>query len=1733
MQPNKPIKNKRPVSVRILRGVGIFLLSLIALVVLILLLLQTAPVQNFARGKIVSFLENKLQTRVEIKRLDIDFPKMLVLEGVYIQDKTKDTLLAGHQLKVDIAMWKLLDNEIQINEINLNGITAKIKRQLPDTTFNFQFIVDAFVTDQAKPATADTAAMKMAIDKIIVDKTRLVYQDVVTGNDVDVYLGHLDTRIDKFDPDNLTYDVSSIKINGLRGWVKQTAPLEVTVVNTNPAPSVANEKPQFLKFTNKETLLSDIDFAYANTVSAINSRFRFKELKLYPEAIDMEKFVVALREIQLNELDGYVTMNAAPKTDVVKLTTQNDQEIQAEYLPWKFTVGAIRLNNNRFVFNDNTQPRQRRGMDYAHLGIADLTLHADNFLFHRDTIAANITRGTMREQSGFVLNELTTDLRYTEKGAVLNDLLIRTPGTEIKRSAAIRYPSLAALQRNMGLMELNLDIDNSRIQVKDILTFAPDLAAQPAFRNPNSTIYLNSRITGSVASLNIQELQLRGFQNTSVDLSGTIANATNPDNVSANLNIRNISTTRGDILSFVPSGSIPSNITLPERISLNGIVRGGMKSAYANVNIGSSLGGAKIHGRINNATNPNTASYAADVSTTGLNVGRLIQQPETIGRITAGFTVRGTGFDPERANAKISGIVRSAEYNKYTYKNLRLDAALARQRFSANANIVDPNIHLALQAEGDLAGELPGFRVTADIDSIKTGPLNLTPDPMIYRGRVVANFPEFNMDALNGEIYMTNSLLVANNQRVKLDSLEVVAHYENNQQLITAKTDFVNATISGQYKLVQLGDVFIDVIQPYYAINTGGKKTLPDPYDFTIDAVVFDHPTLRAFVPDLTRLDEVRINATLSSSDGINAKVAAPFVALGPNKIEGLNLTAVTQGGKLQVLTNVDEISNGTAITMLGTRVTANIADNKVDFALRIGDRSDRNKYMLQGLLSQEPGDVFALTLRPDSLVLNYEPWSINNNNLIRFGPTLVNASNFDLSKGNQHLIINSQGTAANSPMEVRFSDFRLATLTAFVQTDSLLADGTLNGNVLLRNLTTLPNFTTDLTINNLAIYRDTIGDLNAKIDNSNSNVFATNVTITGRGNDVALTGNYYLKPQNNSNIDLNLAIRSLQMNTLEGASMGNIRNASGYLSGNVKIGGTAASPDIDGKINFNDTRMVISMLGSEFKIDNEALVLVDNEGLTLNRFTIRDSADSRLTLNGSILTKNYLNYKLDLTVRARNFMALNNTKKDNELYYGRLFFDTNLRITGTETEPVIDGTLRINEDTRLWVVLPQAQPGVVEREGIVMFIDKDDPLSDSLFLAAIDTLNKTAIMGMDLSANIEVDKGAQLNLVIDEANGDFVNLQGEAILTGGIDPSGKMTLAGTYELESGSYEMSFNFIRRRFDILKGSKITWTGEPTDAMLDVTAVYVANTSAIELVQDQIVQARNDARYRQKLPFEVHLMMDGQLMTPVLTFDIVLPEESSVRIDNEIAGQVELRLNQLKSEPSELNKQVFALLLLNRFISENPFETAGGDGNSMAGSLARQSVSKILTEQLNNLTDKLIAGVDINFDVVSSEDYTSGQLRNRTDLNVAVSKRLLNDRLNVSVGKMFELEGGQKTAQTGAGNTATAPDISVEYYLTQDGRYLLRAYRRNEYEGVVEGYVLETGVGFAMNVDYNRFKEIFEMRKSRRAMARERRDRRKEEKTSQPPERSANQPLGSTGYRRPDPALDNTRKDENEN
>jgi len=1666
MQSNKKIEpKKRSLGKRLLKIFLIIVGSFVGLVIIILLLIQTGPVQNFARKKIVTYLENKLKTRVAIAGLDIDFPKILVLKGVYIEDQLKDTLVSGKEIKVDIDMFKLVKGAILINEINLNKITLKLKRSLPDTTFNFQFIVNVFSSPDAAPST-DTSSLSIAIRNIVINKTRIVFKDVVSGNDADVYLDHFDTRIASIDLEKLAFNIPSINLSGVRGSIKQFAPLYVTTTT---------EEPIDFSFANGSTKLADINLQYENEVNKLSTNIDLKKTSLTSTSFNLLASFIDIKSVAVNGLSTAVVLGK-PTTPI----TTADSIATTDSLPWKIKIGDITIDNNNLSFDNALQPAISMGMDYAHLRLSGVALHLNDFYFANNIISGQVTKGTLADKSGFILTDLQTKFSYTSTGVALNGLLVKTPGTTLQKSAVISYPSLAALQTNSGLMQLNVDLADSKVRVKDILLLAPFLAGQPALKNPNDVWYIDGKITGRVSNLYIEKFKFSGLGSTRLNMSGTVAGLPDPNKVSGNLLINNFYTTRKDIQMLAPPGTIPSNISLPATMALKGRVNGSIKQAMANLTLTTDLGIAKLQGNIANATDMVNARYNASMQLNRINLGIILQKPDTLGIFTGNLQVKGRGFNPDKANVTFNGTIEAVELIKYTYRDIRLKGSLAQQQFTANMAINDANIDLDLEASGHFGNDLPGIKLLATIDSIKTKPLNLTADEIIYRGKLAVDFPQINPDALEGKAFVTNSLLVFNGGRTSIDSLSLLANYVMGVQSIKVDGRFFNADITGKYKIVQLGNIFSEIIQPYYTIDTSAKVTFPDPYDFTIKANLVNHPALKTFVPDLTRLDPVSLNVSLAQGNGLQGTLTAPFVAVGTNVLQNFTANFAGDADQLKIAAGIQKFAAGTNVTIYQTDLISTINNNEIDFGLSIKDQKDQRKYLFGGTLSQASLANYRLHLNSDSLLLNYEKWNITSQNLIEFGTQIVRAKNFTLSQNNQSLSINSKDSTSGIAIEVRFANFEIPTLTALVQTDSLLANGKINGTILLDNLLTSPTFTTDISVDDLAINRDTLGKLTAKIDNQTANIFNTNITLTGQGNDVSITGRYLLESASNENLDLLLDVKKLQMKSLEGPSFGAVSNTSGYLSGKIDIGGNADAPKIDGSLDFNQTEFKLSMVNSLFKVNDEKIKF-DNDGITFNTFSIKDSAGNAVTLDGRALTNNFLNYKFNLTLKAKDFRAINSTRANNELYYGQLYFSSELNIKGTETAPIVDGSIDIEPKTNLSIVIPQEEPGIIDRQGVIEFIDKDAIKEDSLFMVATmakyDTsFNQSQLTGFDVSTNIQISKEAIFNIIVDEANGDFLKLKGEGVISAGVDPSGKISMTGTYTVESGGYELSFNFLKRKFEIEKGGKITWTGEPTTGTIDMTAIYVANTAPIDLVQNQL-PADTKNSYLQKLPFQVRLNVDGELLKPSLTFDITLPTDRNLRVSGDVVSTVTAKLDQIRTEPSELNKQVFALLLLNRFVGEDPFSSGGGGGFD-AGIYARQSVSRILTEQLNKLASDLVGGIEISFDINTTEDYTTQQKQARTDLNVNLSKRLLNDRLQVSVGSNVELEGPQQSDQTASNIIG---NVTIDYLLTKDGRFLLRGYRKNDFEAIVEGIVVETGLRFIITVDYNKFKEIFTRKK----------------------------------------------------
>ena len=1652
---------------KILKYTGIVLASILVLLIVLILSLQIPGVQNFAKGKLVNYLETKIHTKVSLDRVYIDFPNSLVMENLYLQGQKVDTLLFARKVDVGLNIPKLLKNTADITSVDLQGVKANVIRN-KNGTFNFDYITEAFATKDSEQT--PSKPFIISLDKINLKDISISFIDQQSRNDINVYFKSFDTRVKTFDLQNNSYAANDINMDGLRLKLKQGIVEEVANKVVEKVDSMNQKKP--MKIGLNKIKLTNFNIDYGDDNSKTFAKVIFQELSTQINKLDLQKSDFGIDHLLLKGADIKAklflpTKNANPKPVATSATTQAENSLAL--LLKKFTLEDVKVS-----YDNTAIAPARSGMDFNHLNFSKLNMEVRNFKMKDGTFAGTVNSAEIKENRGLDVQRFETDFVYEDKQAYLKDLYLQTSKTLLRDEVILNYNSIQQLTANPGAVQIQANIRNSKVGFADILMLVPTLRNTAPFNKyPNAILNVDTRLKGTINDLNIQNLEVSGLDKLIVKASGKVKNAMDPKNLYYDLNIRELSSSAKTIFNLVPKNTIPTTISLPSYFKIAGTAKGTTQIVNADLKLNSTLGNAAVRASVD-MKRKGQEKYDVLANLQNLQIGSIIQNKD-LGSITGQIAVKGQSFEPKKANATIKGNITSAYYKGYTYRNMALNGKVNRGAYVINLDSKDPNANMKILASGNFTDKNPSLKVNGTIQKLDLKKLGFYKDEMILAGDLDGDFSSLNPDAPNGYLNLKNFAISDTKDVFPLQEVYLKAVSTLDSNKIELKSQIADVNLNGKYKLTQIFGSLQQTLNQYYQFQKPGAKTakIDAGQYFAFDAKIKDDKLLRKFVPDLTDFEPITLTGNyVADTKKLQVDGKIPQVTYGKNVISNGTITINNLNDALVYDVNLGKFNNE-SIALLKVNLKGDLKDNLINYNVSTKDEKDATKFLIAGN-AEKVGDLTKIKLNPDGLKLNYDNWLVSPDNYIQLSSGGILANNFSISNAGSEIKVQSETNRPNSPLNISIKDFKIETITELIKKDSLLAKGNINGTAQLRDLKNNMTFTSDLDITDLFVYGSPVGNLKVKANNETSELIRADIALSGFDNDVKLAGTYNTK---SSGLDMNLNMNQLQMKTVQGLSMNAIENAEGYLSGNLKIGGTTKAPNVLGGVKFNEVGLGIVQLGSKFKNINDEIKFT-NRGIDFNEFKIKDESGNAIVINGAILTTTYKDFAFNLDVNAKNFKVVDSEKNNDRMMYGVLAVDAGLQIRGNLKLPKVDGNLAVTDQTDFTFVLPQASPSLKDREGIVEFIDQDKIALQSTIKA--DSLtNQSDLKGMDVNVNIDINKEAKISLIIDKANGDFVKLQGEAQLTGGVDPSGKTTLVGVYQVEQGSYEMSVSLLKRKFEIQKGSTITWTGEPTAARLDITAIYKTEAAPLDLLQQQLtgVTGAELNQYKQRIPFNTLLIMKGELMKPVITFDITTSKEnnsvSSTVIDNTTA-----KLDQLRREESEMNKQVFALLLLNRFIGENPFQSETG---LSASTVAKQSVSRILSEQLNNLAKDLIGGVELNFDLNSTEDYSTGTKNERTDLNVGLTKRLFDDRLKVTVGNNFALEGDTRQNEQA---TNIAGDITLDYSLSKDGRYMLRAYRKNDYQVALQGQIIETGVGFIITLDYDKFREIFERAKKNR-------------------------------------------------
>ncbi len=1659
---------------KILKVTGYFLLGVIVVLLILVLTLQTHWAKNLIREKVQTYVQHKTNTTFEIGQIDFSFPKWIEIDGLFMLDKANDTLLSGQHMKIDVDMLALIQSQYIINKVVIDQFYVNLYNKEADSTYNYQFIIDAFTSKETAVRKKDTTqALNFDVRDIDVTRTQFKQKDYYLGNFMDVNLQKFHLNVDSIDLQKLHVDINDLMVEGLDFRYVITKPQKISDGKLpNPLFTINKTivKNSHIYFENKpDYLLTDNYISYLDIVDLNNTA----QLNTYTTS-----------SIVLN--NSAILFQHKSENEVVKVVADTLTAIATNTTSLGIVIKDIALQNNSIVYNNISQPQKHAGLDYYHLDIKGLKLLASNTKFDNGNINTNIKSFGFRDKSGFAIDTLSGLVNLDSSNVNIKNFYVATPYSKIAASALI-YPESfkGGNKQKFPLPDNEIKLTQTIISRKDLELLADTLAKR--YKNQLDVLgnlSINAHVKGNVHKIYISSLVVNSLRNKdlSIDLTGDVANPTDTKKMFYNLNVSDISASKELILPFIPKSTQPLN--LPNRVSVKGLVNGNMQAVNTNLTLNSAYGSADVKAALKGIQNPLKMAYDVAINAKNLETGKWIGRDTMLGLLNGQVTVKGnSGFDVKTNKMSVLAAIQSFRFNQNIINNIKTDLDLNNGIVSGKASIDDDLIKIMFDGKANMQTNYPSVMAVVNIPKADLWALGFTKDSIIVSAFTRLKVENSSPQNLNALIQIDSSVITKGGQRFQLDSTRALAFVRNDSTFIDVVSPFVDAQLNSTVYYNQMAafaqKIINQFIPPAMAPNPTSDITNPKYTEGSVNANILIKPNAAysAFVKDLKFDSPIEINGDITTAhvdSVVNVKLNVPTLTMGSLHVSPTRGTVLGRSDSLLVNIVTDTLQ-ASSLFLYDTRIDGSFSKNHISAHILTHDvnNKEQNALTLFAIPNNDKG--YDISLGKD-LLLNKIKWLVDEKNQVKTSPEGFNVQNFVISNEQQQIKANNETTSATSPILVNVSNFKLNTISALLDQNAMSVDGILNADLKVSDIkNTIPTLDGHVTVDSIIFQKTSIGNLDMKAQSQNGNVNVDG-KLFGNGNEVNMTGVYAA-----NKIDATIKLNPLTMTTVQSFSQKNLKNSTGTITGDIKITGEPTKPIWNGQLVFNNAQTTAAEYGTLIKIDNQKLRL-NYPAVFFDKWAIQDGVDHTLSVNGSISQTKTNYFTTDLVIQTKGFRALNNTAADNNMIYGNAFVDVDAQVSGDVYSPNVTGNLVVKNGTDVTFVRQVVPPSAQERDGVIEFINRDtiNNLLDTKTLQdylAAQQAKKTSSLNFNL--NLEIEKEAKFAIIIDPISGDELHVQGTARINAGVNPNGSMGLVGTYDLSQGTYEMSYQFIKRKFTLLEGSAITLSGDPMKADVDITAAYDVRTPAIDLIKNEIggATATGNEIYKRKTPFRILLKVKGQVSKPEIAFDIILPEKAE-GVTSEMATTINNKLDQMRADQSSMNKQVFAILILNKFIGEqsSDFFASNNGGNSL---LSNESVSNFLNGAINQIANDLIKGVDVDVNLKNVDDDPNAQ---RTDLNVALGKNFLDDRLNISVGKSFTVDGTNPTSNNNNTNTQFIPDVNTTYKLSKDGRFMLRAYRKNQYEALLDGYFIETGVSFNFTIDYDKLQELIKKNKA---------------------------------------------------
>lgn len=1301
-----------------------------------------------------------------------------------------------------------------------------------------------------------------------------------------------------------------------------------------------------------------------------------------------------------------------------------------------YKIAMLQIKESGVQYNNSISPYPTtQRLDPNHIALSDINTRIDNISVLTSDISLSIKSLSLTEQSGLIVNAMNADIKVDSTKLCFGGML-KTPSSHIATQLKMDFNAFEEQpatdnSQSTGTVKANINASISKNDLAILLSAANMNDVCKIL--PNHPININGTAEGNLQNIFIPSLHAdiptvfsfdaRGKANGFMALRKNPYDSRFSASLHADMHTQNVSPL---VAQFTSSVRIPAT---KATIDLN--AKGAHYTMAINANEGK--GRLKADADVNIAN----MAYKADIDSRNLNLGHFVKGM-SLGTFTGKAKISGQGTDilSPRTWMIAKADVGTFNYGKYNVNNIKGNLSLKDGRAYANIDahnkLIDGTISLdALMNTKKLDATLMTELAYIDLYNLKITDKPLKVSVCTHLDAMSDFKNTHTLQGFFGDISLTDSAKTYRPDDITLD-------VHTDRDTTTAKMycgDFIfKLDAQGNYKkLMGISDKLINVMKMQFANRTIDQNELREALpriNLTLHSSK-ENPIYRFIKYYDVDYDEIDANVNTSFENGIKADVL----------MKGFS----TSGYKLDTIAlKVNSHNNPYSIDYKG--YVRNVAPNDYIFdvifdgevlehgiSLNTIFRDADNAVGLQlGAEATMVEDGIKLHLTPERPIIGYEKFRLNPANYILLDRNNRIFADVDMvADGGTGINIYSTKTDENEDvmqdltMSITKLDIgRILSAIPYAPKVRGMFDGDFH---FVQEHDESFSISSSINTHDL-VYEDCpIGNLGTELvymPKENNEHYIDGV-MSIDGNEIGtIKGTYNF---NTSDINADMTFEKFPMKIANGFVPERIIGLDGYAEGVLSIHGNTNKPNVNGELYLESASLISVPYGLKMKFDDDPIRIV-NSKLLFENFQMYANNNMPLTSYGELDFNDMSHIKINLLMRAENFLLIDSKETRRSEAYGKAYVNFLASIKGELDRLQVRGKLDVLPTTNLFYILRDSPLSNDNRmKELVQFTN----------LNAYDSIEikRPQVDGMNVNFNVNVMNGSHVKCWLNDARTNYLDIIGEGALQMKYRNE-EISLTGRYTISEGEIKYSLPVIPlKTFVISNGSYIEFTGDMMNPRLNITAKETKKAS---------VNVNGNNRM---VTFNTGVVLSKTLNDMGLEFIIEAPE------DNAISDELNMKSKE------ERGKLAVTMLTTGMYLS---------DGNTSSFSM-NSALNSFLQSEINSIAGSALKTLDVSFGM---ENSTGEDGNIHTDYSFKFAKRFWNNRLSISVGGKLST-GPDVSGQ----NKSFFDNVEVQYRLSDISyQYLNLFYNRSVYD-FLEGYVGQYGGGFMWKKKVSSLKEIF--------------------------------------------------------